>query len=353
MLWNEKELSVKECQVGAYCFYVDTFKKGINGFLESVAALADRKGGKRCVAIINDVERIAEYEPVEVAEFENEELAQRSEVDQWMLMSDEDVDYLTYGLQLASGGVDALCCYGNRAREAGLAASREGVDVSFCDEALGLAEWLEALSPDDVILIGDGSNEGSLIATIDAIHGSSFLRNLYHLRNSTLSLHAKFLMVGGKLEFYRNEECGWNRVTVPDSIAGVPVTRISANAFNRCRNLREVILPDSVTNIGSSAFYICPRLTMVKLPSSLKVIEDSAFNYCTSLECVEIPDGVTHIGRRAFFDCLRLEEVVIPASVEFIGEEAFRRCEALRATVVQGSYAERYCLENEIDYRTV
>ena len=42
-------------------------------------------------------------------------------------------------------------------------------------------------------------------------------------------------------------------VVIPDTIAGLPVTQIGYAAFLRSRNLKNIIIPDSVTFIGGSA----------------------------------------------------------------------------------------------------
>lgn len=90
----------------------------------------------------------------------------------------------------------------------------------------------------------------------------------------------------------------------------------------------------------------------IEVPAGIGIIGDGAFCECRELTEVILPESVTRIERRAFYWCTKLERITIPESVtEIAGENvyaAFGRCDALTAVVSPGSYAETYCRENGI-----
>lgn len=129
------------------------------------------------------------------------------------------------------------------------------------------------------------------------------------------------------------------------------LTILPDQLFEGCKALRYIELPADLATIGGRAFLGCIALAEMPLPNGLKKIDTQAFAECRKLKKVVIPDGVTEIGWQAFMDCSSLEECLIPGSVEKIHEEAFSGCsKQLRMNLEAGSYAERYCSENGLNY---
>lgn len=67
-------------------------------------------------------------------------------------------------------------------------------------------------------------------------------------------------------------------------------------------------------------------LNDLKYFTSLSVLADDAFNGCKLLESVTLPESLKEIGKRVFADCATLSEVVLNDGLEYIGTEAFRSC---------------------------
>ena len=104
------------------------------------------------------------------------------------------------------------------------------------------------------------------------------------------------------------------------------VNNIERGAFERCRLLESVTIPDSVRSIGSDAFSYCVALTNVNIPESVSKIQMRTFNGCRLLKNITLPDGVMSIESSSFSDCRSLTSINIPYTVTSIGYEAFKNC---------------------------
>ncbi len=75
-------------------------------------------------------------------------------------------------------------------------------------------------------------------------------------------------------------------VTIPRNVNGYLVTGIGSEAFESCRSLTTVVIPNSVTNIEGAAFNGCTALTSITIPNSVKIIGRGVFYGCSSLKLV-------------------------------------------------------------------
>ena len=88
------------------------------------------------------------------------------------------------------------------------------------------------------------------------------------------------------------------------------VTVIGFGAFQECKDIKEVVVPEGVTYMNTWAFSRS-SLTKIHLPESLTYINSYAFNNCSSLTCINIPESVMYIGDDAFYGCNSLNDVYI------------------------------------------
>ena len=109
---------------------------------------------------------------------------------------------------------------------------------------------------------------------------------------------------------------------------------IGSSAFDDCRNLISITIPDSVTAIESWAFSYCCGLTNVKIGNSVTEIGYRAFESCNSLTSVTISDSVTTIKSEAFCNCTNLTNITIGNSVATIGDSAFYGCSSLTSVYI-------------------
>ena len=125
------------------------------------------------------------------------------------------------------------------------------------------------------------------------------------------------------------------------------VTSIGYCAFQSCRGLTSVTIPNSVTSIGGDAFSGCSGLTSpvynahmfaclptsysgaYTIPDGIESIASCAFQGCTGLTSIDIPNSVTSFESFAFSFCTGLTSIEIPNSVTSIGSSAFSWCNGL------------------------
>ena len=189
---------------------------------------------------------------------------------------------------------------------------------------------------------------------------------------------------------------GRKLLKVPQKLKGTYAIKegtkiICDRAFEDCKSLRSLVIPNSVTSIGDETFFGCSSLASLVIPDGVTSIGNGAFAYCGSLKnlvlpksvvsikgnlfckwngevkCLSpnfifedgvlfnkdkstiisfrdkditsyvIPDYVTSIGGDAFSGCESLTSLGIPDSVVSIGDGAFSHCESLKNIVLPNS----------------
>ena len=111
-----------------------------------------------------------------------------------------------------------------------------------------------------------------------------------------------------------------SNIEIPDSVISIGMSLcLSTKYYNNQNNWQNDVL------------YIGKHLIEAKtsLPRSCEIrkdticIADRAFDSCKNLLSIEIPDSVVSIGYGAFEDCINLNSVVIGSSVRYIGYNLF------------------------------
>lgn len=147
-------------------------------------------------------------------------------------------------------------------------------------------------------------------------------------------------------------------LSIPETIGGVPVKAIGAEAFKYHQYLALLELPEGLEDIGDEAFYNCVTLGHVTFPSTLKTIGNNAFYNAykgntmelTSVEHIgdyafyfagfqgdmELPEGLKTIGESAFESCSNMGDLYLPSTLESIGSNAFSKDYNILYVVLNG-----------------
>ena len=165
-------------------------------------------------------------------------------------------------------------------------------------------------SDETVVSVDNGTvtGIGAGTAFITAITHDGEFRAVCNVTVYDATPESDFSISGGTITGYHGNA---ENVYIPRSINGTEVTKIGSDAFQNCKGLKSIIIPDSVTSIGDSAFFGCSGLTSIAIPNSVKSIGSSAFYGCTGLTSITIPDSVTRIGYGALKGCTALTKVAV------------------------------------------
>ena len=81
-------------------------------------------------------------------------------------------------------------------------------------------------------------------------------------------------------------------ITIPSEANGYKVVAIANYAFNQCRQLTKVNIPEGVTSIGEQGFYYCTGLTEIHIPSTVTSLGYVALAGCgNSATSITVAEG--------------------------------------------------------------
>lgn len=151
----------------------------------------------------------------------------------------------------------------------------------------------------------------------------------------------------GVMKDYSNSPWGDKKEAIKTVRFEGEITNIGKYAFYYCRNLTNIIIPESITNIGDYAFAGCTGLTSIDIPESVTSIGKAAFYYCQGLMFFTIPSGVTRIESSTFAECFALTSISIPSGITSIGSGAFQGCNYLDSIIIPDGVTS---IENNVFY---
>ena len=155
-------------------------------------------------------------------------------------------------------------------------------------------------------------------------------------------MYSEFRTKNDEFSVYFFKGCKLKTIEFPQSL------KVVGNAvFSECYNLSgKIIIPEGVTTIGVSSFEVT-AIESVELPSSLVTVTDGsmvidaigahAFENCRSLRDINIPESVTTIQTSVFSGCTSLTTITLPKGVTLVRGSAFQDCIGLKEIRVHAS----------------
>lgn len=181
--------------------------------------------------------------------------------------------------------------------------------------------------------------------------------------NSAITLKPGTLAMNMKA-FY---ECkNLKSIVIPETVTEIPYC-----AFYNCYYLEDINLHKNITSIGPGAFKNCKKLTKITLPDGVEIIESSTFDGCISLtsitgnnvsiissdafyNCTKLQIAIfngtstneSYVGSCAFYGCQSLKDVTLPENISYVYSSAFKGCASLTTIVFRSAAGfSHYCFE--------
>ncbi len=186
--------------------------------------------------------------------------------------------------------------------------------------------------------------------------GALYIGN--HLIRTKASVKSNFKVKDGTVTIASGafkDSVNINKITIPDSVVAIGNDALNKTKFYKNKS-----------NWKAYALYAGKHLIEVadsakgdiKIKENTLTIADDAFDFCKNIKSIDIPDSVTKISRRAFIHCTALESVNIPKSLTQIGDFAFEGCKSLKEINYGGTSADfeavKICRGNtELDNATI
>ena len=155
-------------------------------------------------------------------------------------------------------------------------------------------------------------------------------------------MYSEFRTKNDEFSVYFFKGCKLKTIEFPQSLEV-----IGNAAFSECYNLSgKIIIPEGVTTVGVSSFE-ATAIESVELPSSLVTVTDGsmiidaigahAFENCRSLREINIPESVTTIQASVFSGCTSLTTITLPKGIISVLGNAFQDCTGLKEIRVHAS----------------
>lgn len=102
------------------------------------------------------------------------------------------------------------------------------------------------------------------------------------------------------------------------------ITFRSNEVFNH-KNIKELVLLDTVKTIGQEAFSGCENITgELSLPGGLQIIGQEAFSGCSGIAGeLKLPAGLENIYSNAFSECSSITTLTLPEGLQSIELKCF------------------------------
>ena len=139
-----------------------------------------------------------------------------------------------------------------------------------------------------------------------------------------------YISITGYTPNYPSKFIEHEELMIPSEIDGYEVKYIARSAFHEDKNIRTVVLPDTIRALCDYAFK-SSNIESIHLGSGLEQIGDGVFEHCYELENITLSNNLKTIGNSVFRGCSNLASIVLPDSLSYLGGSVFDICSSLES----------------------
>lgn len=105
--------------------------------------------------------------------------------------------------------------------------------------------------------------------------------------------------------------------------------KLGRAAFENCKSLSAIKIPDTLTSWDSHVFHNCTSMTSAHVGNGVESITAYVFQGCSSLQTVTLSEGLKAIGTGAFAGCTNLNYPALPTTLLRLDPQCFEDCKNL------------------------
>ena len=112
-----------------------------------------------------------------------------------------------------------------------------------------------------------------------------------------------------------NDNCGDNATWILDGEGTLTISGTGAmykSSFRDNLDIKKVVINPGISQISDEVFLACKNIEEVLLPNTIEIIGKSAFDRCEKLSNIILPSTLTYLGAYAFFSCELIQKIEIP-----------------------------------------
>ena len=178
--------------------------------------------------------------------------------------------------------------------------------------------------------------------------------NIEYISYRNSYVNDDYVIFDGTILNYRGKITDGHLI-IPNKISNVKIESIGLYSIIDNDDIYELTISEGITKIGGrNAFENCKNLEKVTLPESLEFLSHNAFKDCISLKAITIPAKVETLQGSSFDGCTNLKEITIKGKnteIKYMPSLLVRLDPVICAP--KGSLAQEFAEKNHLVFKVI